>query len=128
MIMMKLNKALLIFTLFSLLTTSTGCNKITKNNYNKIEVGMTMEEVIEILGNPTEKFTSLTYDSFLWVNKGNTFSDAVEMVNKGIDVEYIEVVFSIELNKSQQIVLRKEFGDLKKKLSSEEVTNTKVRG
>jgi hypothetical protein len=33
----------------------TGCSKLTKENYDQINVGMTKDQVIEILGKPGDK-------------------------------------------------------------------------
>jgi len=33
-----------------LLTVTPGCNKVTKENYEKVKVGMTVDEVEDILG------------------------------------------------------------------------------
>ena len=37
---------------FALSLLSTGCSKATQENYDKIEVGMTYQEVVDILGDP----------------------------------------------------------------------------
>lgn len=46
----KINLSLLTLILSIFLLTSCGDNKITKENYDKIENGMTLEEVEKILG------------------------------------------------------------------------------
>ena len=38
-----------------LCTLLTGCSKISKDNYNRITVGMTQNQVSEILGSPGDK-------------------------------------------------------------------------
>lgn len=48
----------LSFTLVSttalLLLLLTGCDPVSRENYAKIETGMTMDEVVRILGEPTD--------------------------------------------------------------------------
>ncbi len=46
----KINLSLLTLILSIFLLTSCGDNKINKENYDKIENGMTLEEVEKILG------------------------------------------------------------------------------
>jgi hypothetical protein len=33
----------------------TGCSKLTKENYDQVKVGMTKDQVIELLGKPGDK-------------------------------------------------------------------------
>ncbi len=33
----------------------TGCSKLTKENYDQVKVGMTKEQVIDLLGKPGDK-------------------------------------------------------------------------
>ena len=39
--------------LVMVLVFATGCNKVTKENFNKVQIGMTRQQVIDILGKPT---------------------------------------------------------------------------
>jgi hypothetical protein len=41
----------LVICMFSLLAL-TGCSKVSKENYDKIKIGMSYEEVVGILGKP----------------------------------------------------------------------------
>jgi hypothetical protein len=36
------------------LAGGVGCNKVTRENYNKVQAGMTVQQVKDILGNPDE--------------------------------------------------------------------------
>jgi chemotaxis signal transduction protein len=37
-----------------LLAGVVGCNRVTRENYNKVQAGMTVQQVKDILGNPDE--------------------------------------------------------------------------
>ena len=41
----------LVICMFSLLAL-TGCSKVSKENYDKIKIGMSYEEVVGVLGKP----------------------------------------------------------------------------
>ena len=43
--------AVLAICIFSILAL-TGCSKVTKENYAKIKIGMSYEDVVEVLGKP----------------------------------------------------------------------------
>lgn len=43
-----------VFVVTSVLLVA-GCSKVTKENYDKVKVGMTKDQVIEILGKPADK-------------------------------------------------------------------------
>ncbi len=67
-----------------------GCERITQENYNKIETDMTLAQVKEILGNPTEinsmGFGPLTGANAVWRSKNIEISvqflnDKVKMKN-----------------------------------------------
>jgi len=63
-----------------LLTLLVGCySKITKENYEKIENGMTLEEVKRVLGEPTELNTLgignlLSGTDAVWKDDGTTIT------------------------------------------------------
>ena len=43
--------AVLAICIFSILTL-TGCSKVNKENYEKIKIGMSYDDVVEVLGKP----------------------------------------------------------------------------
>jgi hypothetical protein len=45
---------------------TVGCSKISKENYDKIEVGMTYDEVVDILGTPDEASDAIGTKSCAW--------------------------------------------------------------
>jgi hypothetical protein len=45
---------------------TAGCSKITVENYEKIEVGMTYDEVVDILGAPDETTDVIGAKSCIW--------------------------------------------------------------
>lgn len=55
-----------------------GCSKVSQENYNKVESGMSQEEVYSILGKPDEvnsgSIGSLTASSETWIGKDHTVS------------------------------------------------------
>ena len=53
---MRMRQAAAVLLLASfVMVTATGCSKVTKSNYDKIETDMTLDEVKSILGEGTEK-------------------------------------------------------------------------
>ncbi|MDM5270595.1 DUF3862 domain-containing protein [Sulfurovum sp. zt1-1] len=56
---------LLIAALILLLS---GCSKVTKENYDKIESGMSYEEVLKLLGKPENCSKALGISSCTWKN------------------------------------------------------------
>jgi hypothetical protein len=58
--------------LLSLLTTlffTAGCSKVTKENYDKLEMGMEYSEVTTLLGNPHSCTESIGVKSCTWGNE-----------------------------------------------------------
>jgi hypothetical protein len=43
--------AVLLICIFSILAFA-GCSKVSKENYDKIKIGMSYEDVVEVLGKP----------------------------------------------------------------------------
>lgn len=116
MINKKIKMLLLIVICLPIFILS-GCTKVDKLNYDKIQIGMTFKEVTSILGQPDDKFTELTSDSYLWLSRGNTYEEALELAKRNKEVKYIIVVFTTELINSDQLVLRKSYGDLRDQLN-----------
>ena len=58
--------------LLALLTTllfTAGCSKVTKENYDKLEMGMEYSEVTTLLGNPDSCTESMGVKSCTWGNE-----------------------------------------------------------
>ncbi len=53
----------------------TGCDRVTAENYNKLEVGMPYDEVVGILGDPTECSAIVNTKSCRW-GKDDKYIDA----------------------------------------------------
>ncbi len=53
----------------------TGCERVTAENYNKLEVGMPYDEVVGILGDPTECSAIVNTKSCRW-GKDDKYIDA----------------------------------------------------
>ncbi len=55
-----------------------GCSKVSQDNYNKVESGMSHEQVYSLLGKPDEvnsgSIGSLTASSETWIGSDHTIS------------------------------------------------------
>ena len=59
-----MSKIYLILTVSLLLLS--GCSKLTKENYDKIETGMYYDEVVQLIGKPEECSDTLGLSSCKW--------------------------------------------------------------
>ena len=71
--MFKKMKFFLLVLLTILLFTS-GCSKITKENYDKLEIGMEYSEVITILGKPDNCSDTMGAKSCIWGNEAKNIT------------------------------------------------------
>ncbi len=55
----------LIAVIFLLLILM-GCSKLTQGNYNKVKVGMGYQQVVEVLGDPSECSTAVGIKYCVW--------------------------------------------------------------
>jgi len=60
---------LFLLALFAILLFTAGCSKITKENYDKLEIGMGYSEVSALLGNPNGCAESIGVKSCVWGNE-----------------------------------------------------------
>jgi hypothetical protein len=73
-----------------LLIIAVGCSKVSKENYDKLKVGMGYEEVINILGSPGSCSETLGTKSCVWgdekrqIKVSFVVSKAVAFSNKGL--------------------------------------------
>ena len=85
---MKLLLRLVLVSLFVFQLSACG-SKITEENYAKIENGMTEEEVVSILGKPTERSASgigsLTTTGLAW--QGEKIAINVQLVNGKVQLK-----------------------------------------
>jgi len=78
-----MDRKIKVFLLALLITLFFGgCSKITKENYDKLEMGMEYKEVTALLGNPDSCSDSLNVKSCIWGSetkniKVNFLSDKV---------------------------------------------------
>lgn len=91
--MKQSSKFLLTFFLaITLATVLVACTKINQRNFNKIAIGMSMKQVIAILGEPTESesinFIGISGTSAMWKDKHSNseidimfFGDQVQIKN-----------------------------------------------
>jgi hypothetical protein len=77
-------RSLLLALSFAVLLT--GCNKVTQDNFSKIQDGMTMEQVSAIIGAPTKTESvgvgPLSGTTAEWINGDNTIS--IQFLNKQV--------------------------------------------
>ena len=55
-----------IFFLLALGIAVLGCSKVTQENYSKLQIGMTLQEVEDILGKPTHCQSRLHLSQCIW--------------------------------------------------------------
>lgn len=64
---MTRRSAVIVLVLFAAVSlVAVGCSKLTQENYDKIEVGMTYDEVEDILGTPDEARDVIGTKSCVW--------------------------------------------------------------
>jgi hypothetical protein len=64
---MKLCKALLMFVSLAVMVLfGAGCSKLTKQNYDKLKVGMEFTEVTGILGNAASCDGAMAFKNCTW--------------------------------------------------------------
>ena len=69
-IMLIIKLAVLVICMFSILAL-TGCSKVNKENYDKIKIGMSFEEVVGVLGKrDTCEEPVLKTKSCIWGSSG----------------------------------------------------------
>jgi len=54
----------------ALLLLISGCSKVTKENYDKIESGMSYDDVVKLIGKPEGCSEAIGISSCLWKNDG----------------------------------------------------------
>ena len=85
-IIRKISKFIKISALLSLVTIATvSCSKLTKENYDKVKVGMAYNQVIKIIGDPKECDSLLNAKNCIWGDK-----------SKSIEIKFVadKVVFT----------------------------------
>lgn len=114
---LKQNNVLIRSTIILLVVLSfitfTSCKKVTKTNYDKIQNGMTIREVKEILGEEHDIVVNIHNDEYYWFADARSIEEAMEKAEEGKYCDYIIVVFSVELTDNSQIVLNKKMGNTK---------------
>ena len=77
---------LFLLTLLSTLFFTSGCSKVTMENYEKLEMGMEYSEVTALLGNPNSCTESIVVKSCIWGNetkniKANLLGDQIVIIS-----------------------------------------------
>ena len=77
---------LFLLTLLSILFFTSGCSKVTMENYEKLEMGMEYGEVTALLGNPNSCTESIVVKSCIWGNentniKANLLGDQIVVIS-----------------------------------------------
>ena len=86
MIIRKVSKFIKISALLLLVTIATvSCSKLTRENYDKVKVGMDYSEVINIIGDPEKCDSLLNAKNCLWGDE-----------SKSIEIKFVadKVVFT----------------------------------
>ena len=52
----------------------TGCSKVSRENYDKVKVGMEYSQVIELIGNPDKCDAALGMKNCIWGNETKNIS------------------------------------------------------
>ena len=60
---------LFLLMLLTIVFFTPGCSKITKENYDKLEIGMEYSEVITLLGKPDNCADTMGAKSCIWGNE-----------------------------------------------------------
>lgn len=55
--------------IFAFLLPIIGCSKVNIENYQKLQIGMTYNEVKNLLGKPFKKGENLNYTAYTWRDK-----------------------------------------------------------
>lgn len=117
---MKIRRLCFLILCIGFCVILSSCNKVTKSNYQKIELGMSKQAVIQILGIPDDTDIKITSDVCYWFDKAENYPDALEKVKEGNIITYISVVFSTELTGKSQIVLSKKMGTINEEIGEKD--------
>jgi len=82
----KISKILKILALLLLVTIAIiSCSKLTKENYDKVRIGMDYNEVVNIIGDPKECDSLLNAKNCIWGDE-----------NRSIEIKFVanKVVFT----------------------------------
>jgi hypothetical protein len=77
------------FLVLMMVTALVACNRITQDNFDKIQSGMSMSQVISILGEPTDSqsinFGGLSGTSATWKNRDATI--VIHFLNDTVQIK-----------------------------------------
>lgn len=75
-----------------LLLAATGCTRLTQENFNKVQTGMTYEEVVTILGEPSDNQSigagPLSASSITWEDDSARVN--IKFLNNKVQVKAFE--------------------------------------
>jgi len=74
--------------ILSLLLTLSACSKLTKENYDALEVGMTRNEVEAIIGGADNCSETLGTMSCVWGNEQGKHVKALFMADKAVSYSF----------------------------------------
>lgn len=80
-------KAKILAVMFSALAL-TACSKLTKENYDKLEMGMSLEEVSAVLGSADNCSEAIGTQSCIWGKEDAKHISIVFMGDKAITFSY----------------------------------------
>ena len=93
---MKKIKLFIIVLLFGLCLCGCTKGEPSMNNYRKIKVGMTPNQVYSLMGKPQDKENEEYFEFQYWFEGATSMKDAQEKFEKGKAVRYYCVIFFAE--------------------------------
>ena len=97
------NISLAVVSLLALLLLAS-CDRATRSNYEKIKPGMTMEEVVKILGEPTDLRSvgvgPLEASTARWEGKKGTIS--IQFTGQTVRIKRFLADGEVEANRAKQ--------------------------
>lgn len=74
--------------IFGMLLMLSGCSKLTQENYDKLEMGMSQSEVEDVLGSAERCSRSLGTQSCIWGDEKAKHIKVMFMNNKAVTFAY----------------------------------------
>lgn len=98
-----LNHAVKLITLISIIILMSACTQVTQDNYNKIQVGMTMSQVTAILGPPssTESVNFLGFSGSTAVWKTQSTEITILFFNDKVQVKGLKQIQNLNPRQNQ---------------------------
>ena len=101
--MKMLNRVAVISILIGMMVTLTACTQVSEENFNKVQVGMTMDQVTAILG-PSTRTESVNFMGFsgttaVW--RSQTTEITILFFNDKVQVKGLKQIQDLKPNQFQ---------------------------